>query len=457
MRRLCKEPVLNQLLRDLVRREMMRRVQFDGIQQPLATHILDPRVLHLAHPLAELLSQFLRALGQLFVAQDLECFHSNAARKRIAAICRSVLARLDAQHDLVVAQDCRDRHESARQRLPENENVRTHALVVAREHAARAAESRLDLVGNKQHIGILADLLGLAQIPLVRHNDARLALDRLNVKAGYGRVLHGLTKRVEVVVRDDGESGSERSKTILARGVRRGRHSRCRAPPEVALGEDDFGLVMGHSLCRVRPLARELDGRFAALGASVHGQHLVVAEKIRDEELKYAQLVTVESTRRERQLLALIDHGLYDPRMAVALINGRVGAQKVKIALSLDVVQKDPLATLENGGKRGVVVRTALEFERHVVLGCSRGPLAIREAAAQGCIEMPRLNRRSRCCCERAARRNGLGGGTCGRGGEPEHSWLVVGLDEVLCLIIQVRKCFLSRAVTIRAMSARIA
>ena len=56
---------------------------------------------------------------------------------------------------------------------------RSHANVVA-----DAAETRLDLVGDEQHVVPRADLAHRAEVALGRDDDAGLALDRLDEHGG---------------------------------------------------------------------------------------------------------------------------------------------------------------------------------------------------------------------------------------------------------------------------------
>jgi hypothetical protein len=65
---------------------------------------------------------------------------------------------------------------------------RADLLVVDRQHRAGAAEAGLHLVGDHEHLVARAQLAHAAQVALVGHHDARLALDRLEHEGGHVRV-----------------------------------------------------------------------------------------------------------------------------------------------------------------------------------------------------------------------------------------------------------------------------
>src|ERR1019366_3675646 len=76
-----------------------------------------------------------------------------------------------------------DRQEPAAERLAEDETVGTNAFVIAGEQGAGAAEARLHLVADEQHTVPRADLARPGEIAGRGHDDASLALDRLDEKS----------------------------------------------------------------------------------------------------------------------------------------------------------------------------------------------------------------------------------------------------------------------------------
>ena len=85
----------------------------------------------------------------------------------------------DAQH-LARTEHRGDRVEAARESLADDHNVRRNSLVHRGEQLPRAPQAGLDLVGYQQHIVLAADRRSLPQVALRRHDDPRLALDRLH-------------------------------------------------------------------------------------------------------------------------------------------------------------------------------------------------------------------------------------------------------------------------------------
>ena len=81
------------------------------------------------------------------------------------------------------------------ERLAEHEPVGLHAVVVAREQLAGAAEAGLHLVGDEQHVALAADPRARGEIAGRRHDDAALALDRLDEERGGVRRDRALERR----------------------------------------------------------------------------------------------------------------------------------------------------------------------------------------------------------------------------------------------------------------------
>ena len=77
---------------------------------------------------------------------------------------------------LVIGEDSRNRVHSAGQCLAEDEDVRVHAVVLARQHAAGAAEAALHLVSDQQRIVLAQQLVRARQVAGVRDHYARLTL-----------------------------------------------------------------------------------------------------------------------------------------------------------------------------------------------------------------------------------------------------------------------------------------
>ena len=72
--------------------------------------------------------------------------------ERVAAERTAVIAGPEDAHHLAVGQHGRDRVEPAGERLADGDHVRAHALVIAGEQPAGAAQAGLNLVGDEQDI-----------------------------------------------------------------------------------------------------------------------------------------------------------------------------------------------------------------------------------------------------------------------------------------------------------------
>lgn len=125
-------------------------------------------------------------------------------------------------------------------------------------------------------------------------------------------------------------------------------------------------------LVHVAPAAAELDGGLGALNARVHRQDPIVAKELARELFKLSQHVVVKGARCQCQLAGLLDKRAHDPRVAVTLVHGRVGAQKVIIALAIHIPHVNALAPAQNDGQRMVVECAVRALEVHMVLRLGR-------------------------------------------------------------------------------------
>ena len=138
---------------------------------------------------------------------------------------------------------------------------------------------------------------------------------------------------------------------------------------EVALGHDDERLVLGYALDLVAPAAGQLEGGFDGLGAGVHRQELVVAEVLGGHLLIGSQAVIVERAGSQAQLVGLLAEGLHDLGVAMSLVDGGIGRQKVEVAFPVDVPDEYALSPFQDDGQRVVVVGAVFFFEFNVLGG----------------------------------------------------------------------------------------
>jgi hypothetical protein len=100
-----------------------------------------------------------------------------------------------------VSGHCRQRDDATTERLSEDVDVRNDALEIASEGGPGAAESRLHLVGDHQHLVLNADPAYVGQIASWWEDDARLTLHRLD-EHGDCRFVDGVLERRRVAVPD---------------------------------------------------------------------------------------------------------------------------------------------------------------------------------------------------------------------------------------------------------------
>ncbi len=142
---------------------------------------------------------------------------------------------------------------------------------------------------------------------------------------------------------------------------------------EVVVEDQDLALVRRHALDRLPPLARELDGGLDRFCAAVHRQEAVVAGEGADLVAELAELVVAEGARAQRQTMSLLGESPHQARMAVSLVDRRVGGEKVQVALSVDVPDPDALAAGDDDLERMVVMGTVALLERDQFLGGEGG------------------------------------------------------------------------------------
>lgn len=138
---------------------------------------------------------------------------------------------------------------------------------------------------------------------------------------------------------------------------------------EVVRDGKDEGLVLLNALDLVSPLAGNLDGGLGGLGASVHGQNHVVAKDIADLFSPLGEDVIVESAGAESENGGLLGQGLDELGVAVTLVDGAVGGEKVHVLVALWVPNIDALGLGEDDGEGVVVVRGILVFGGNGALG----------------------------------------------------------------------------------------
>ena len=191
---------------------------------------------------------------------------------------------------------------------------------------------------------------------LGRNQDARFALDRLEQERAGVRS-NGALQRLGVAERNRDEARREWSEAVLIKRLGGEAGDGGGAPVKIVFADDDFGVVQGDALAGVAPPASGLDGRLHGFRAGVHRQHHLHAAELREFGAEERELIVAEGARGERNPLGLFLERLDDARMAVALIDRRVGAQTVQIPAAVDVVDPGSASPLDHDIQRMVVMR----------------------------------------------------------------------------------------------------
>jgi hypothetical protein len=211
------------------------------------------------------------ALGQALVGEEAQGFVGDGGGERVAAEGGAVVARAEDLHQRVVGQEGRHRQQPAAEGLAEDHPVGAHALVLAGEQAAGAAEAGLHLVGDQQHVVLAADFGAAGEPAGGRDHDAAFALDGFE-QEGRGVGGDGCLEGRGVAVGDAAEARREGAEAVAVLGLGREADDGGGAAVEVVGADDDLGLAVGHALELVGPLAGGLDGGLDGFEAGVHRQ-----------------------------------------------------------------------------------------------------------------------------------------------------------------------------------------
>ena len=343
----------------------------DCVEKALAAHLLDLRAPRFGDLLAEYPAEPLRVLLEPFLFEHLEGGDADGARQGVAAKGRSVSARSKDLHDLVIGDDGRYGEDAAAERLAEAHDVGAGVFVLPGEALARPAEAGLDLVADEEHLVPGTDFADLPQIACGRNVDAGFALDGLD-DDGDRVGSDALRDGVGVAVGDLREAGQVRPVIDERIWVGRHRDDGDRPTVEIVLGADD---VLGPILDAFdldAPAARGLERGLDRLGACIHREGHLVAGELAELFEEGAHTIVVESSARERATVELIADRIDDFRMPVALVDRRVGGEKIKVTLALRVMDLAPLRLRDDDGQRVVVVGAVFLIQGNIILGFHR-------------------------------------------------------------------------------------
>lgn len=104
---------------------------------------------------------------------------------------------------------------------------------------------------------------------------------------------------------------------------------------EVFCDGEDQCLILRDAFDFVAPLACDLDGRLDSFSTSVHWEDHIEAKQFGGILCKSREDIVIECSAAEGQARGLLSQGLDELGMAVALVDGAVGGEKVKVVLAL--------------------------------------------------------------------------------------------------------------------------
>jgi hypothetical protein len=101
-------------------------------------------------------------------------------------------------------------------------------------------------------------------------------------------------------------------------------------------------VTVWNALVKIAPASGQFHGGLSALYAGVHGKHPVVSEIAGYVETILSQGIGMKSSRGESKPGGLLGHGLDQTRMAMSLVDRRIGGQTVDEPVALGIPKIDP-------------------------------------------------------------------------------------------------------------------
>ena len=169
---------------------------------------------------------------------------------------------------------------------------------------------------------LFAKRIALPQVALIRHNDSRLSLDRLQQEANHRRIGQSLPQRIRLVVRDLHEARRKWSKVAIRAGISAHRDHRDGTPMEIVRTHHDLSLLRSYTLAHIAPAPTQLEGGLHTLRSSIHRQQLVITKITAGVFHILTQQIRMESPRGEGQAISLLLQRLNDLGMAMPLVQG---------------------------------------------------------------------------------------------------------------------------------------
>ena len=326
--------------------------EFGAGHEAEAADVADDRVLllDLAQAGAQLLAALLGILAEVMLLDVVEHGEAGCRRDGVAAERRGARARVGIGN-LRRRDEGRDRSAVA-ECLGHRHDVRRHAEVLDGKQFARAREARLHFVDDEQRAMRRKDLLDALEVPLRRHDDARIALDRLrderawmagrrglddvldHVRAGEVTRFAILAERAAVAVRIRREVDAAYRLRVRAPHLdARHAHAELRAAVQAIAQRDDFAAACVDGGEQQRAFRRLRARRAEECLLQLARRDL--RELFREVHEILRQVDVADVLQRADLLLDL----LRDLRVAVAAVHDRHPREAVEVLAPLTVVE----------------------------------------------------------------------------------------------------------------------
>jgi hypothetical protein len=348
----------------------MQRVDIHAHPESAAAHIAHERPrLRLDVPQAgdQVLPHRGAARHQVLVFDHKQGLQRHCRGQRVAAEGGAVAAGAEDVHDPRIGQERADGQQAAAQRLAEDQCVRPDAFMLEGKHAPGAAQPRLHLVDHQQDVVAGAPVTQLREEARRRHDDAGLALDRLDQhRAGIGarggaHARHAAEVEVAKARRERTEAGPV---LRLARESDDGR----RAAVEVLPRHQDLGLSERDSLVAVAPAPRALDRRLHGFRARVHRQRALETGDRAELFQERSERRPVVRPRGHRHALELAVRGGDQPGVQVAMAHGGIRTHHVDVFAAFDVPNQAIAGPVHDHRDRLIVSRPETRFLPNEIL-----------------------------------------------------------------------------------------
>ena len=234
--------------------------------------------------------------------------------------------------DLAAGQQRTDRHASAKA-LGQRDDVRTDSVVLESHPASRATDTGLHLVEHQQRPYPGRQLAQSGQVVALGRDHAALSLDRLD-EDGAGVGTDGRLDRLEIVERNEAETGGQRLELLPVPRHAGGREGAQGPAVKAALGHDDLGHRRAPS--KAPPLPGQLDRGLDRLRTAVAEEGPVESAHLLQESGGFGLLGDVVEVRDVQVALGLLADRALQRRVSMSKRRDRDAADEVQVLRSVE-------------------------------------------------------------------------------------------------------------------------